>query len=379
MKKSGVLARARDSISLRWENYKALDQRSKARWWGDFLVRNAIFFIIIVLVIYTAIYSQQQGKKPFISFPSLLDIVRRTGAALFLALGVGGIIVLTGTDLSAGRILGLTCCISGSLLQKPLADFSAKMWPDLVAPNILLVILLVMAIGGIIGAFNGFYVAKFNLHPFIVTLGTQLILYGAILWYVTLGKQGGGPIGGLTELYKTVVKGEIIFGGTVVEGVKSGGVPVPYFVFYAIIATAIMWFIWNKTTLGKNMYAVGANPEAANVSGVSVMKTYILIFMIGGILYGFSGFIDGARIGSITPTTGEGAELDAIAACVIGGVSFTGGTGKISGIVTGVILLQIIGISLMWLDVPSFMQNVIKGALILVSCAIDMRKYLAKK
>ena len=370
MNNSGDTGRPTNNMSLRWENYKKLDSKGKLVWWSDFLVRNAIYIIIIILVIYVQIYSiQEKFSNTFLSFPSIIDIVTRTGSSLFLALGVGGIIVLTGTDLSAGRILGLTACISASLLQNPLADYSAKMFPDLVAPHIVVVLLLMMAVGAVIGAFNGFFVSNFKLHPFIVTLGTQLILYGVVLWYVQLGKNGGGPISGLTELYKTVVKGNVMIGTTAI----------PYYVFYAIIATAIMWFIWNKTMLGKNMYAVGANPEAANVSGVSVMKTTILVFMIGGILYGFSGFIESARIGSNGPTTGVNAELDAIAACVIGGVSFTGGTGKISGIVTGVILLQIIAVALQWLRISSDMQFIIKGALILIAVSIDMRKYLAKK
>jgi len=207
------------------------------------------------------------------------------------------------------------------------------------------------------------------LHPFIVTLATQLILYGLVLRYVQLGTNGGGPISGLTEQYKNVVK----------YTVDIGGNAIPLYVFYAIIAAVIMWFVWNKTTLGKNMYAVGANVEAANVSGISVMRTTILIFMMGGILYGFSGFIEAARIGSNSPTTGVGAELDAIAACVIGGVSFTGGVGKISGIITGVILLQVISVALQWLGVSGDMQFIIKGLIILVAVAIDMRKYLAKK
>ena len=140
-----------------------------------------------------------------------------------------------------------------------------------------------------------------------------------------------------------------------------------------------MWFVWNKTTLGKNMYAVGANPEAANVSGVNVMKTIIMVFAMAGVLYGFSGFVEAARVGSNNASAGLNAELDAIAACVIGGVSFTGGTGKISGIVTGVILLQIITVALQWLGVSTNLQYIIKGAIILMAVAIDMRKYLAKK
>lgn len=358
------------SLKQRRQDFKALDSRSKRAWWGDFFVRNAIYIIIVLLVVYVQIFSIQNNfSNTFLSFRSIIDIVKRSGASLFLALGIGGIIVLTGTDLSAGRIMGLTACIAASLLQNPVAQYSAKMFPDMEAPPIIFVVLLTMALGGLVGFVNGFCVAKFKLHPFIVTLATQLMLYGAVLMYVQLGTNGGGPISGLTEQYKTVVKGTV----------NLFGVAIPYYVFYAIIAAIIMWFIWNKTTLGKNMYAVGANPEAANVSGVSVMKTTILVFVMAGVLYGFSGFIEAARVGSNGPTTGVNAELDAIAACVIGGVSFTGGTGKISGIITGVILLQIISVALQWLGVSSDMQYIIKGLIILVAVALDMRKYLAKK
>ena len=358
------------SFTKRIDDYKALDSAGKRLWWGDFLVRNAIYIIIALLVIYVQVYSVRGSfNNTFLSFKSIIDIVKRSGSSLFLALGVGGIIVLTGTDLSAGRIMGLTACISASLLQNPLEIYASKMFPNMQTPPIIVVMLMVMVIGGIIGAFNGFCVAKFQLHPFIVTLATQLILYGVVLMYVQLGTNGGGPISGLTEEYKNVVKGTIDVAGTAI----------PFYVFYAIIAAVFMWFIWNKTELGKSMYAVGANPEAANVSGVSVMKTTVMVFMLAGILYGFSGFIESARIGSNGPTTGVNAELDAIAACVIGGVSFTGGTGKISGIITGVILLQIISIALQWLGVSSDLQYIVKGVIILGAVALDMRKYLSKK
>ena len=370
MANNGLLSNLTGAFRQRLRNYNDLGNREKFIWWGDFLVRNAIYIIIGIVVIYVQIYSVQSNfANTFLSFRSIMDILKRAASGLFLALGVGGIIVLTGTDLSAGRIMGFTACVCASLLQMPLEQYRAKMFPLMDAPPIVIVLLLSMAIGAVFGIFNGYCTAKFKLHPFIVTLATQLILYGLVLMYVQLGTNGGGPISGLTEPYKDVVKYTVDIGGTAI----------PMYVFYAVIAAVIMWFIWNKTTLGKNMYAVGANPEAANVSGISVMKTTVLIFMIGGILYGFSGFIEAARIGANGPATGVNAELDAIAACVIGGVSFTGGTGKISGIITGVILLQIISVALQWLSVSGDMQYIIKGIIILVAVAIDMRKYLAKR
>ena len=370
MNDNNLLSDQTGTLKHRWQSYKELGGKEKLVWWGDFLVRNAIYIIIAMVVIYVQIYSIQNNfANTFLSFRSIMDILKRAASGLFLALGVGGIIVLTGTDLSAGRIMGLTACVCASLLQMPYEQYAAKMFPALNAPPIVIVLLLSMGIGAVFGIFNGFCTAKFKLHPFIVTLSTQLILYGLVLIYVQLGTNGGGPISGLTEQYKDVVKYTVDFGGTAI----------PLYVFYAIVASVIMWFIWNKTTLGKNMYAVGANAEAANVSGISVMKTTVFVFMIGGILYGFSGFIESARIGANGPATGVNAELDAIAACVIGGVSFTGGTGKISGIITGVILLQIISVALQWLSVSGDMQYIIKGIIILVAVAIDMRKYLAKR
>ena len=232
------------------------------------------------------------------------------------------------------------------------------------------VILVVLAVGGVVGYVNGFFVAKFQLHPFIVTLATQLIVYGLLLMYIMINGNNGQPLSGLDDSFKTFVTGSIL---------KIGGVAIPNYVWYGMIVVAIMWFIWNKTTFGKNMFAVGSNPEAANVSGVNVMRTTILVHTLAGMMYGVTGFIESARIGSNQANTGLNYECDAIAACVIGGVSFVGGTGKISGVVMGVFLLRIIFVALNFLSINMNMQYVIKGLIILVACAIDMRKYLVRK
>ena len=140
-----------------------------------------------------------------------------------------------------------------------------------------------------------------------------------------------------------------------------------------------MWIIWNKTAFGRNMFAVGSNEEAARVSGVNVFATILGVFAIAGAMYAITGFIEGARIGSSASYTGLNYESDAIAACVIGGVSFVGGTGKISGIVIGVLLLQIIFVGLNFLSVDQNLLYIIKGLIILLACSIDMRKYLKKR
>lgn len=344
---------------------KALERQAwDAKRVGNLLLNNALLILMIIAVIYIAVVNPN-----FLKPASIINILSQTAAYLPAALGIGGCIVLTGTDLSAGRIVGLTACISASLLQSA-ANLANKMWPEIGTLPIWVVIPVAMLIGAAFGAFNGFFVAKFKLHPFIVTLGTQLIVYTLLLLYVQMGNNKGMAISNLDASYTDFVKGELF---------HVGDTPVPRYVLFAVILTLIMWFIWNKTTFGKNMFALGANEEAARVSGVNVFLTTILVFALAGAMYGFTGFIEGARIGSNTANTGFNYELDAIAACVIGGVSFVGGIGKIRGVVVGVLMLRLIFIGLSMMKVDPNLQYLIKGGIILFACALDMRKYLVKK
>ena len=330
---------------------------------SNFVLDNAMYIIIITAIIIIAIVEPR-----FISTASIVNIISLTAARLPIALGIGGAIVLSGTDISAGRAVGLSACVAASLLQS--SSYANKMFPDLDVLPIPVVILAVILVGALIGLINGFFVAKFKLHPFIVTLSTQLIIFGAVLLYLQIGDNGGQTLSGLDPSYLNFISGPLF---------SINKIPVPKYVLYSIIITIIMWFIWNKTVFGKNMFAVGSNEEAANVSGVNVFKTIILVFMLAGIMYGITGFIEGARIGSIASYTGLNYESDAIAACVIGGVSFVGGTGKIGGIVIGVLLLQIIFVGLNFLSVDQNLLYIIKGIIILLACAVDMRKYLTRK
>ena len=327
------------------------DLAAKAQWDSkrvlSLVVNNALMIIMIIAAIAIAIVNPN-----FVSASSIVNIISQTAAYLPAALGIAGCIVLTGTDLSAGRAVGLTACISASLLQ--VAGSASKMWPNIGTLPIPVVILIAMAIGAVIGAFNGFFVAKFKLHPFIVTLATQLILYTILLLYVKMGNNGGMAISNLDESYNSFVKGSIL--------PKIAGQTIPNYVIFAILLTALMWFIWNKTTFGKNMFALGANEEAARVSGVNVLMTTIMVFSLAGAMYGFTGFIEGARIGSNTANTGLNYELDAIAACVI-----------------GVLMLRLIFIGLTMANINQDLQYLIKGGIILFACALDMRKYLVKK
>jgi ribose/xylose/arabinose/galactoside ABC-type transport system permease subunit len=227
-------------------------------------------------------------------------LIVQVAAYLPMALGIAGCIVLTGTDLSAGRAVGLTAAITGAFLQR--LDYPTKMFKSLpqVTPGWMIVTILgVIAVGAIIGLVNGFFVAKFSLHPFIVTLSTQLITFGIILWFFDLNGNNGAPIGGLDDLYKNFL-GKTVF--------YMGNTPIPMYVIYAILLTALMWFIWNKTVFGKNMFAVGSNADAAKVSGVNVFLTTVLVHTLAGAMYGYSGFVEGFRSGSIAAGTGATPE-----------------------------------------------------------------------
>ena len=328
----------------------------------NFLVNYALYIVLAAMIVFFII------KEPsFLSISNFTKILSQASTRGILALGVAGLIVLQGTDLSAGRILGLTAIVSASLLQS--TTYAARMYPDLPALPLILPLLVAVIIGGIFGAINGFGVAKLKVHAFIITLGTQLIAYGISCLYIDRPPLGAQPIANLDERYTELVNGYF----------KIGTIKLPYLIFYLAIAAIVMWFIWNKTKLGKNMFAIGGNPEAAAVSGVNLAKNIIIIFIISGILYGVAGFLEAGRAGSTTTATGLNYELDAIAACVVGGVSFTGGVGTIPGVLIGAVLLQVINYGLNFIGVNAYWQFIIRGLIIIVAVSLDVRKYLAKK
>lgn len=328
----------------------------------NFLLNYALYIVLFIMIVFFVV------KEPgFLSLKNFTNILSQASTRGILALGVAGLIVLQGTDLSAGRILGFTAIVSASLLQS--TTYAARMYPNLPALPLILPMFIAVVIGGIFGAINGFGVAKLKVHAFIITLGTQLIAYGASCLYIDRPPLGAQPVANLDERYTSFVNGYL----------KLGNVEIPYLVFYLAIVAAIMWFVWNKTKLGKNMFAIGGNPEAAAVSGVNLVKNIMFIFIISGVLYGLAGFLEAARAGSTTTSTGFNYELDAISACVVGGVSFTGGIGTIPGVLIGTILLQVINYGLNFIGVNAYWQYIIRGLIIIVAVSLDVRKYIAKK
>ncbi len=326
------------------------------------VMNNAIFVILLFLLTIIIVISPD-----FVTILNFRNILAQASTRVIIALGIGGLIVTQGTDLSAGRLVGLSAVISASLLQAP--QYVYRMYPDLAQLPVFVPILVVAIVCGFFGLINGFVVSKLNVTPFIATLGTSIIIYGVTSIYFDRPPYGAQPIGGLDERFMNFAQGSF----------NIGGFLIPYLVIYAAISIVLIWILWNKTRFGKNMFAVGGNPEAAVVSGVNLVKTILIVYMLAGAMYGFAGALEAGRVGSATNNTGYMYELDAIAACVVGGVSFSGGIGTIGGIVTGVLIFQVINYGLAFIGVNPYLQYIIKGMIIIIAVAIDMRKYIKRK
>lgn len=322
----------------------------------DFFLKNALIFALLILVVVVAVISPN-----FVQNDVLLDILSQSSIKLIIALGICMTLLIAGTDLSAGRMVGLSALISASMLQNP--TYANRFFPGMPQLPVFLPIVLAILACGCFGAVNGFLVAKYNMHPFIATLATQVIIYGVASVYFDLPPNNSQPLGGVRSDF-TVIAQKKFFGNKV-----SILIPI------AIAITLIMWFILNKTVFGKNIYAIGGNMEAARVSGVNVFKTLMGIFILASLLYGFGGTLEAARTAGATNEYGNGYELDAIAACCVGGVSLAGGIGKVSGIVTGVLIFTVIQYGLQFIGVNPYWQQVIKGIIIAVAVAIDLSKY----
>ena len=316
-----------------------------------------VLFLMLVLII---------AKEPsFLSIRNFKNILTQSSVRAIIALGVAGLIVTQGTDLSVGRQVGISAVISATLLQA--TTNVNKVFPNLGEFPVIGAIIIVMIVGMVIGSINGIIVAKLNVHPFIATLGMMTIVYGINSLYYDY--VGASPISGFSKSYSSFAQGYI--------GTPSFNMS--YLIIYAAVATAIMWILWNKTKFGKNVFAVGGNPEAAKVSGVNVAWTLVKIYALSGMYYAFGGLLEAGRIGSATNNLGNMYEMDAIAACVIGGVSFYGGVGKISGVITGVIILTVINYGLTYVGVSPYWQYIIKGMIIVAAVAFDAIKYSKKK
>ena len=303
----------------------------------------------------------------FFSMNNFNDLAGNTAIRLLIALGVSGCLITKGTDLSAGRQVGLAACITGVLMQR--ADATGKVLKGLGEMNMFVVLGIVLVIGAIIGIANGLIISILNVPPFIATLGTQTIIYG-----IALIGTDAQPIGSFQRSYTKFVNGAIF------RSKEAGGFAgITFLMIIAVLAGIFFWFLYNKTTHGKYMYAIGGNENAAEVSGVNTRKSKILIYMTAGIMYALAGYLLAGKSGGATSSLGTGYELEAIAGCTIGGVSTTGGIGTVGGILVGVLVFELLKIVLQFLGVNPNLNYIVQGLVIVVAVALDIRKYLAKK
>ncbi|MCL2599479.1 MAG: beta-methylgalactoside transporter [Firmicutes bacterium] len=349
----GVFGRAMD-------RFKNADKK-------QLLKNNILIFALIVFVVFTAIASPS-----FVSLGTVFRLITRIGLSLTMALGMAMIMIVGGTDLSAGRASGMVGLICASMLQA--SGLSNEVFVGLGTVPIMLPILFAMVVGAVISLINAFVIIRFRLHPFIMTLAMGMVLYGVMFWYMSLGTNDNKNLSiGINTLYYKLLHANF----SVKQG--RGSAQFYYFVIPVFMIALIMWVIFNKTNAGRNMYAVGCNREAAQVSGVSVLKTTLVCFGIAGALFGLSGFINVGYDATASLDTGTGTDLDAIAACIIGGVSFAGGTGKISGVIFGVFLMNLLALSLNLLKVDTHYVSLVSGLIVLIAVAFAMQKSKVSK
>lgn len=357
-----------ENIELSFKSYIANFE------WGKFFLNNGIYLAIMVFFIVCIIAAPLLGMGRLLTLPNILTILEQGSTRMFYALGVAGLILLAGTDLSIGRMVALGSITTGLILHpgRNIVKFmNMGPWDFSAIPmffRVIMALLLAVLFCSLFSAFAGVFTAKLKMHPFISTLATQLIIYG-LLFFGT----SGVPTGSIDDGIREKIGGRWFLGY-----VNGNAITFPKLIIPAIIAIVVAWFIWNKTTFGKNMYAVGGNPEAAAVSGISVFKTTMLIFIMAGIFYGCGSFLEAFRANA-SAGTGQGFETDAIAACVVGGISFSGGIGKIRGAVIGVIIFTSLTYCLTFLGIDTNLQFVFKGLIILAAVALDSVKYLKKK
>ncbi|MDO4297928.1 MAG: galactoside ABC transporter permease [Lachnospiraceae bacterium] len=349
-----------ETRAQKWENYKYTFNRRA------FLLQNGLYIAIVLIFIMLCIITPIIKHTPLLTYNNVLNILQQASPRMFLALGVAGLILLTGTDLSIGRMVGMGMTTATIIMHQGVNtgsvfghvfDFTGIP----VAGRVVLALVVCVALCTFFTTIAGFFTAKFKMHPFISTMANMLVIFGLVT-YATKGVSFGAIESAIPSMIVPKING------------------FPTIILWAVAAVIIVWFIWNKTTFGKNLYAVGGNAEAAAVSGISVFRVTVGAFVMAGILYGFGSWLECARMfGSGSAAYGQGWEMDAIAACVVGGVSFTGGIGKISGVVVGVFIFTALTYSLTILGIDTNLQFVFSGIIILVAVTLDCLKYVQKK
>lgn len=296
-----------------------------------------IIIALLAMCIFLVIFPTT--RTTFLTPKNVFNILRQNASNLFLATGMTMVIILGGIDLSVGSVIALSGVVAaGSVANLGLPEGLA--------------FLLAIGVGAVVGMANGFVICKTDIPPFIVTLASMNITKG-----IALVLTGGSPIRCMTDAFKFPGAGYV------------GPVPTP--IILMIIVFIIAALIINRTQLGRHIYAVGGNAQAAKFSGISVQKVKFLVYTYTGIMAGIAGVVVASRLYSGTPIAGDGAEMDAIAAVVVGGTSMSGGFGRLGGTLIGVLIIGVLNNGLNLMGVDSNWQYIVKGMVILLAVYVD--------
>jgi len=326
-----------DQVSKNKKSFITTFRESFTQW-----LKENLGIIIALLVLCLILSINPVTRNSFLTLKNVFNVLRQISSNLFLACGMTMVIILGGIDLSVGSVIALSGCIAAGAVSRYNLPLSVA-------------VLMGLLIGLIIGMFNGLVISKTTIPAFIVTLATMNIAKGLAYVYT-----GGSPVRVVTKEWQFLGAGYV------------GIVPTP--VIILIIVLIITSLIMNRTKMGRYIYAVGGNSMAARFSGIEVAKVKFFVHAYSGLMAGLAGVVLASRMYSGQPTAGEGAEMDAIAAVVVGGTSMSGGFGKIGGTIIGGLIIGVLNNGLNLLNVNSFWQYVVKGAVILLAVFIDYLK-----
>jgi D-allose transport system permease protein len=308
-----------------------MNRKQLATFWDQY----GTLCILVIIVVFFSALSPAVFTKP----DNIVQICVQSAITILIALGEFFAILIAGIDLSVGSVLALTGMTTAKLMVAGVHPVFA-------------VLLGGVIVGIALGAINGVLVNFTGLHPFIITLGTNAIFRG-----VTLIISGANPVFGFSYDFINALTGSIFF------------VPAP--VTLALAVALILWFVTAKTRLGRNIYALGGNRDAAYFSGIDVKLHTLIVFMISGVCAGLAGVLSTARLGAAEPAAGQGFETFAIASAIIGGTSFFGGKGRIPSVVVGGLIIGTISNGLNMLQIQTFYQLVVMGSLIIAAVTLD--------
>jgi len=302
----------------------------------QFLSKYGIFIAFLALIILMSVLS-----PAFLKLTNVMNILRQASINGIVAVGMTFVIILAGIDLSVGSVLALAAVVATSFAHPGEYPLMVPVCAGLLT-------------GAVCGFVNGFIIAKRNIAPFIVTLAMMTIARGAALVYTN-----GRPVIELSDAYNNI------------GGSYFLGIPTPVIIFIIIILAG--WVLLSKTVFGRHVYATGGNTMAAELSGIRTQRITIRVYTLVGLLSGLAGIVLSSRVMSGSPATGQGYELDAIAAVVIGGTRLTGGVGTISGTIIGVLIIGVMNNGLDLLNVSSYWQLVVKGIIIVLAVLLEKK------